>query len=127
VAPQWKIETTDSLRAGVEESHATKLLHVSAILGHPQATVLLKLLHCTSSKVKLFKCCSIFVAQKHIIYRMSQEERTIFWKLIVSVILSKKLYVYMCPIPNGFRDRAITLYTVHTNNTSCPHTNCKVH
>jgi hypothetical protein len=29
----------------------------------------------------------------------------------VSVILSKKLYMYMCPIPNGFRDRAISLYS----------------
>jgi hypothetical protein len=41
------------------------------------------------------------------IYRVPQEERTIFWEVIVSVILSKKLYMNMCPIPNGFRDRAI--------------------
>jgi hypothetical protein len=27
--------------------------------------------------------------------------------VIVSVILSKKLYMNMCPIPIGFRDRAI--------------------
>jgi hypothetical protein len=37
----------------------------------------------------------------------------------------------MCPSPNGFRDRAIslysTLYTVQTSNTPCPHTSCKVH
>jgi hypothetical protein len=26
-------------------------------------------------------------------------------------IISKKLYVYMCPIPNGFRDTAISLYS----------------
>jgi hypothetical protein len=38
---------------------------------------------------------------------MSQEERTIFWEVIVLVILSKKLYTNMCPIPNGFQDRAI--------------------
>jgi hypothetical protein len=38
---------------------------------------------------------------------VSQEERTIFWEVIVSVILSKKLYMNMCPIPNGFHDRAI--------------------
>jgi hypothetical protein len=41
------------------------------------------------------------------------------------------LYMFMCPIPNGFRDRAIslysTLYTVQTSNTPCPHTTCKVH
>ena len=32
---------------------------------------------------------------------MSQEERSIFWKVIVSVILSKKVYMNMCPTPNG--------------------------
>jgi hypothetical protein len=26
-------------------------------------------------------------------------------------ILSKNLYVYICPIPNGSRDRAISLYS----------------
>jgi hypothetical protein len=26
-------------------------------------------------------------------------------------MLSKKVYMYMCPIPNGFRDRAISLYS----------------
>jgi hypothetical protein len=36
------------------------------------------------------------------LYRVSQEERSIFWEAIVSVILSKKLYMNMCPIPNGF-------------------------
>jgi hypothetical protein len=42
-----------------------------------------------------------------LLYRVSQEERTIFWEVKVSAILSKKLYMNMCPIPNGFRDRAI--------------------
>jgi hypothetical protein len=36
-----------------------------------------------------------------------QEERSIFWEVIVTVILNKKLYMNMCPIPIGFRDRAI--------------------
>ena len=45
-----------------------------------------------------------------VLYRVSQEERSIFWEVIVSVILSKKLYMNMCPIPNGVRDRAILLY-----------------
>jgi hypothetical protein len=45
------------------------------------------------------------------LYSVSQEERSIFWEVIVSVILSKKVYVYMCPILNGFRDRAISLYS----------------
>jgi hypothetical protein len=40
-----------------------------------------------------------------------REERSIFWEVIVSVILSKKLYMNMCPIPNGFRDRVIWLYS----------------
>jgi hypothetical protein len=42
----------------------------------------------------------------------------------------QKNSIYKCPIPNGFRDAAIslysTLYTVQTSNTPCPHTSCKV-
>jgi hypothetical protein len=30
-------------------------------------------------------------------------------KVIVSAILSKKVYMYMCPITNGVRDTAISL------------------
>jgi hypothetical protein len=41
---------------------------------------------------------------------MSQKKRSVYLEVIVSVILSKKVYMYMCPIPNGFRDRAISLY-----------------
>jgi hypothetical protein len=49
------------------------------------------------------------------IYRVSQEGRSIFWEATVSVILSKKkVYMYMCLIPNGFRDRAISLYSSKT-------------
>jgi len=43
------------------------------------------------------------------VYRMSQEERSVFWEVIISVILSKNVYMNMCPIPNDF------------------HTSCKVH
>jgi hypothetical protein len=54
------------------------------------------------------------------IYGVPQEQRSIFWEVIISVILSNKVNMYMCPIPNGFRDRAIspysTLYTVQTSN-----------
>jgi hypothetical protein len=39
--------------------------------------------------------------------QMSRKERLIFWEIIVSVILSKNVYMNMCPILNGFRDRAI--------------------
>jgi hypothetical protein len=39
--------------------------------------------------------------------------------------------MFMCPIPNGFWDTPISLYstlcTVHTSNTPCYHTSCKVH
>jgi hypothetical protein len=46
------------------------------------------------------------------LYKISQEEMPIFWKVIVSVILSKKVYKYMSPIPNGFRDKTISLSTI---------------
>jgi hypothetical protein len=35
---------------------------------------------------------------------------------LASIIPSKKVYRYMCPIPNGFRDRAISLYTRATRH-----------
>jgi hypothetical protein len=62
------------------------------------------------------------------LYRVSQEEMSIFREVTVSVILSeKRVYMFICPIPNGFRDRAISLYTEQKSNTPCPHTSCKVH
>jgi hypothetical protein len=42
---------------------------------------------------------------------VSQEERSVLREIKVSAILSKKLYTYICPIPKGFRDRAISLYS----------------
>jgi hypothetical protein len=44
-----------------------------------------------------------------------------------TVILSKEVNMYMCPILNGFRERASSLYTVQTSNTPYPQTSCKVH
>jgi hypothetical protein len=41
-------------------------------------------------------------------YRVFQEERSVFLEVIVLVTY---LYMYMCPIPNGFWDRAISLYS----------------
>jgi hypothetical protein len=41
--------------------------------------------------------------------KKSQEERPILWEVIVSVILNKKVYIYMYPIPKGFIDSAISL------------------
>jgi hypothetical protein len=52
-----------------------------------------------------------FTILRHHLYRVSQEERSIFWEIIVSVILRKKVYMNMCPIPNGFRDRALWMYS----------------
>jgi hypothetical protein len=45
------------------------------------------------------------------LYRVSQEEWSIFGEVIISAILSKKVCMYTCPIPKGFRDRGISLYT----------------
>ena len=45
------------------------------------------------------------------IYRVSQEERSIFWEVIVSVIVSKTFYMNTCLIQNCFLDRAISLYS----------------
>jgi hypothetical protein len=57
-----------------------------------------------------FWCCCSFVADEN---RCIQD----FWggKVnilrgdIASVVLSKKVYMHTCPIPNGFRDRAVSL------------------
>jgi hypothetical protein len=38
--------------------------------------------------------------------------RSKFWEVIVWVILTKNLLcTYMCPMPNGFQDRAISPYS----------------
>jgi hypothetical protein len=44
------------------------------------------------------------------LYRVSQEERSIFWQVKVSVILIKE-YIYIFRNANGFRDGAISLYS----------------
>jgi hypothetical protein len=38
-----------------------------------------------------------------IIYRVSQEEGSVFWEVIVSAIVRKKVCMNVCPILNGFR------------------------
>jgi hypothetical protein len=53
------------------------------------------------------KCKHLLIIQ---VCRVFQEERSTFWE-VISVILSKKFYMYMCPIPNGFRDATISLYS----------------
>jgi hypothetical protein len=56
----------------------------------------------------------IYKSGCRVTYRMPQEEKSMFWEVIVSVFLSRNVCIYMCPIPNGFRDRAISLYTSKT-------------
>jgi len=56
----------------------------------------------------IYVCAFVYVCIY--MYGVSQEERSIFWEVIVSVILSKNVYMNMCPIPNGFRDRAVWMY-----------------
>jgi hypothetical protein len=46
-----------------------------------------------------------------ILYGVYQEERSVFWEVIVSVILINQVYMYMCRILNSFKDRAISLYS----------------
>jgi hypothetical protein len=48
--------------------------------------------------------------------RVFQEERSVFWEAIVSVILSKIVYMHTCPIPNigGHARRKETTRTTKT-------------
>ena len=62
---------------------------------------------CVCERVCVCVCVCVCMCIYIYIYRVSQEERSIFWEDIVSVILSKNVYMNMCPIPNVFRDRAI--------------------
>jgi hypothetical protein len=55
------------------------------------------------------------------IYRVSPEERSIFGEVIVSVILSKTVYMYMCPIPNGLRDRDISVHCTDEQHAMSSH------
>jgi hypothetical protein len=70
----------------------------------------LKLTHLRYPAWELLKMviCGLYIHSvwSPLLYRVSHEEGSIFWEAIISAILSKKMYTYMCPIPNGFRDRA---------------------
>ena len=44
---------------------------------------------------------------------MIQEERRIFWKVIVSIIIRKKSHLNMCLILDGYRDRAVRISLLH--------------
>jgi hypothetical protein len=56
-----------------------------------------------------------------LMYRVSQEERSVFWEVILSVILSKKVYMYMWPISSGSRidDKREILRTVPITDIHC--------
>jgi hypothetical protein len=62
--------------------------------------------------------------KRHIIRTVSQEERSIFWEVIVSVILSKIVYVH---VSYSERFPRYSYFTEQTSNTPCPHTSYKVH
>jgi hypothetical protein len=47
-------------------------------------------------------------------YRVSQEERSLFQEVIVSVIRSRRLYMYPRPVTNGFQHRAVSAYISKT-------------
>jgi hypothetical protein len=60
----------------------------------------------TSIRQRLFSCKSFSISHSPIIAPFDVIQGVPGGEVIVSVILSKKVYMYMCPIPNAFRDRA---------------------
>jgi hypothetical protein len=50
------------------------------------------------SEIEAFDCIVVWLGRPVLV---SQEERSKFWEVIVSVILSKNIYTNMCPILNG--------------------------
>jgi hypothetical protein len=68
-------------------------------------------LHVSRIRVKLL---TLRLPMSYIyIYRVIQEESAILWKMIVSVILSKKVHINMCPIFDGYGVMGIFLIPVH--------------
>jgi hypothetical protein len=58
----------------------------------------LKHLCCIESKIGFVCVCVCVCFFVCCIYMVSQEERSIFWEVIVSVIQSKSVCMYMCPV-----------------------------
>jgi hypothetical protein len=81
--------------------------------------------HCTTQRdgCRQAKCSRLHqthsfsetTAVNNWLYKMSHDVRSIFWEVIVSVILCKKVY------PNGFRDRAISLYCTDEQHAMSSH------
>lgn len=66
-----------------------------------QVKMILCPMRCRSLAFKLILTIEVIV-QPSCIYRVSQEEGSVFWEIIVSVILSEKMDTYMYPFLNGF-------------------------
>jgi hypothetical protein len=50
------------------------------------------------------------------LYRVIQEERSVFWKVIVWVIVSKEVDRNMFPIMNDYGDNAIEIKRIESNS-----------
>lgn len=60
---------------------------------------------------------SLFSCQKiYMLYRVIQEERSVFWKVIVWVIVSKEVDRNMFPIMNDYGDNAIEIKRIESNS-----------
>ena len=64
-------------------------------------------------------CVCVYIYTHTYIYihthTLSQEKITLFWEVLLWVIVSKNVYMYMCLIPRGFPDRAISLFYVYSS------------
>jgi hypothetical protein len=99
------------------------LLLMSPFIGHNSAQYVFTRFCIFITKITIYSWVQNSPKQhiNKIRFTVSQEERSVFWEVIISVILS------MSYSANSFQDRAISLYIVQTSNTPCPHTSCKVH
>jgi len=57
----------------------------------------------------IYVCNKLSVANNLQIYRMIQDETSIFSEIIISVIVKKTVHMNMCLIWNGYRDRAVSV------------------
>jgi len=68
------------------------------------------------SLVEKSKCYKDFTAyhqlasQQIILYSIIQQERSIFWEVIVIIIVRKEVYMDKCLILSGYQDRAVWIY-----------------
>ena len=58
-------------------------------------------------RVKKKNILNNFSIDFNLLYRVVQQESLIFWGTVVPVIVSEKVHMHMCVIPNGYRDGAI--------------------